>query len=134
MKTMKNRNHNWAILEILAAAFLQSLQVGAADAVTDMRQTNAPASPLRRFDSGGTSGGWARPPAGLDSSLKNIAVHMGGNIRYELTVPKGATRRVALALCEGWWNETGKRVQVLRVEGAEPKTVDTDNFSTANIK
>ena len=40
-------------------------------------------------------------------------------------MPKGATRKVALALCEGWWNETGKRVQVLRVEGAGPKTVDT---------
>ena len=50
---------------------------------------------------------------------------MGGSIRYELAVPAGASRRVALALCEGWWKETGKRVQVLRVEGAEPKTVDT---------
>jgi len=209
------RNHAWTVLNILAAAFLQSMQVGAADAiqdavdfryappewqtaiclpddphkslvdrsgeliyhynqggrefatrvgvevvggaawrkqellsprvpivrtlraadgleiveeafaVTDLRQTNFPASPLQRLDSGGTSGGWAKPPVGLDPSLKNIAVNMGGNIRYELTVPLGATRRVALALCEGWWNETGKRVQVLRVEGAEPKTVDT---------
>ena len=41
------------------------------------------------------------------------------------SLPPGATRRVALALCEGWWGEPGKRVQVLRVEGAEPKTVDT---------
>ena len=65
----------------------------------------------------------------LPSSMNNRglqgSVNMGGSIRYELTVPKGATRRIALALCEGWWNETGKRVQVLRVEGAEPKTVDT---------
>ncbi len=42
-----------------------------------------------------------------------------------LTVPPGASRRVALALCEGWWKETGKRVQVLRVEGDRPETVDT---------
>jgi hypothetical protein len=102
-------------LEIVEEAF----------AVTNLRQTNAPVSPLQRLDSGGTNGGWAKPPAGLDPSLRNIAVNMGGSIRYELTVPLGATRRVALALCEGWWNETGKRVQVLRVEGAEPKTVDT---------
>ena len=34
----------------------------------------------------------AKPPAGLDPSLKNIAVHMGGDIHYELTVPKGASR------------------------------------------
>ena len=102
-------------LEILEEAF----------AITDLRQTKAPASPLQRLDSGGTSGNWAKPPAGLDPSLKNIAVNMGGSIHHELAVPNNASRQVALALCEGWWNETGKRVQVLRVEGAEPKTVDT---------
>ncbi len=32
---------------------------------------------------------------------------------------------LALALCEGWWSEPGKRVQVLRVEGAADRTVDT---------
>ena len=96
-------------------------------AVTDLRQTNAPgvASPLQRIDSGGMNRDWAKPPAGLDASLRHIAVHTGGSIQYELAVPAGATRRVALALCEGWWKETGHRVQVLRVEGAEPKTVDT---------
>jgi hypothetical protein len=96
-------------------------------AVTDLRQTNAPApaSPLQRLDAGGMNRDWAKPPAGLDPSLRHIAVNMGGNIHYELTVPAGASRRVALALCEGWWKEAGQRVQVLRVEGAEPKTVDT---------
>ena len=74
-------------------------------AVTDLRQTNAPASasPLQRIDSGGTNRDWARPPAALDPSLRHIAVHMGGNIHFELAVPAGASRRVALALCEGWW-------------------------------
>ena len=42
-----------------------------------------------------------------------------------MTVPTGASRRVALALCEGWWKEAGRRVQVLRVESAKPETVDT---------
>ena len=94
-------------------------------AVTDLRQTNAPASPLQRVDSGAMNRDWAQPPAAVDPSLKHIAVHMDGTIRYELKVPAGASRQVALALCEGWWHETAKRVQVLRVEGAEPKTVDT---------
>ena len=94
-------------------------------AVTDLRQTNAPASPLQRIDGGGRNRDWAKPPASMDPSLRHIAVHMGGNIGYELAVPAGASRQIALALCEGWWKETGKRVQVLRVEGAEPKTVDT---------
>ena len=213
----KNRNHNWAVLGILAAASFQSLDVGAAEAaqeavdfryappewqsaiclpddphkslvdrsgellyhynqggrefgtrvraevvagavwqkqellsprvpivrtrrtaegleiveeacaVTDLRKTNAPAAVplLRRTDAGGVNQDWAKPPAALDPSLRHIAVHMGGNLHFELAVPPGASRRLALALCEGWWKEPGKRVQVLRVEGAEPKTVDT---------
>ncbi len=80
---------------------------------------------MQRMDSGGVNRDWAKPSAGLDSSLRHIAMHMGGSILYEVAVPAGASRRVALALCEGWWKEAGQRVQVLRVEGAEPKTVDT---------
>ena len=102
-------------LEILEEAF----------AVTDLRQTDAPAPALRRTDPGGVNRDWAKPPATVDPSLRHIAVHMGGDLHFELTVPSGAGRRVALALCEGWWKEPGKRVQVLRVEGAPPKTVDT---------
>jgi len=102
-------------LEIVEEAF----------AVTDLRQANAPPATLRRLDEGGMNRNWAKPPAALDPSLKHIAIHNRGGIQYEFAVPAGASRRVALALCEGWWSETGKRVQVLRVEGAEPKTVDT---------
>lgn len=96
-------------------------------AVTDLRQPDRPAlaSPLRRVDSGGMNRNWAQPPAGLDASLRHIAVHMGGSIQYAFNLPAGEARRVALALCEGWWKEPGKRVQVLRVEGAPPTTVDT---------
>lgn len=104
-------------LEIVEEAF----------AVTDLRQSSAPtpASPLQRLDGAEVNRDWAKPPPGTDPSLRHIAVHMGGNIRYELTVPPGSPCRVALALCEGWWNESSKRVQVLRVEGGEPRTVDT---------
>jgi len=102
-------------LEIIAEAF----------AVTNLRQPTASTSPLRRLDHGGMIRNWAKPPAGLDPSLQHIAISTRGGIQYEFAVPPGASRRVALALCEGWWSETGKRVQILRVEGAEPKTVDT---------
>jgi len=102
-------------LEILEEAF----------AVTDLPQTNAPRSALQRVDGGGRNLDWARPPTTCDLSLRNIAVHMSGSIQYELAVPAGASRRIALVLCEGWWNQAGKRVQVLRAEGADPKTVDT---------
>ncbi len=93
--------------------------------VTDLPHASATLSALQRLDGDGMNRDWARPPASVDPSLRHIAVHMGGSIRYELAVPAGASRRVALALCEGWWKEAGKRVQVLRVEGAKPKTVDT---------
>ena len=101
-------------LEIVEEAF----------AVTDLRQPDLPVAPLQRVDAGGVNRDWAKPPAGVDTSLRHIAVHMGGSIQYELVVPAGAARRIALALCEGWWNEAGQRVQTLRVEGAEPKTID----------
>ena len=94
-------------------------------AVTALQQPTTQASLLQRLDSGGINPSWVKPPPGLDPSLSHIAVHLGGSIQYELTVPPGALRRIALALCEGWWSEAGKRVQVLRVEGAEPKIVDT---------
>lgn len=104
-------------LEILEEAF----------AVTELRQTGLPGAVpvLQRTDAGSMNRDWARPPEGIDASLRHIAVHMGGGIRYEAAVSKGGSRRVALALCEGWWNQTGQRVQVLRVEGAEARTVDT---------
>jgi hypothetical protein len=62
-------------------------------AVTDLRQTSAPASPLQRMDAGGVNRNWTKPLATLDASLKHVAVHMGGNIHYELAVPSGASRR-----------------------------------------
>jgi len=102
-------------LEIVEEAF----------AVTDLRQPTASLSPLRRLDNGGSIRNWAKPPAGLAPSLQHIAISSRVGIQYEVAAPTGASRRVALALCEGWWSETGKRVQLLRVEGADPKTVDT---------
>jgi hypothetical protein len=77
---------------------------------------------LRRVDDGAVNQNWAKPQDALDPSLKDIALHDHGSIRYEIS---GKAYRVALVLCEGWWSEPGQRVQILRVEGAEPRTVDT---------
>ncbi len=103
-------------LEVLEEAF----------AITELPEAPAaPSSPLRRLDLGGMNRDWASPAADLDRSLRHIAVHTGGSLGFEILVPAGATRCVAMALCEGWWKEPGKRVQSLRVEGAEVVTVDT---------
>jgi len=93
--------------------------------------TDLPAPPaeegirLIRMDGQLVQRDWARPARGLDPSLAHIALHYGGSIHYRIhAAPRGACR-VAMALCEGWWDKTGRRVQILRVEGAEPVTVDT---------
>lgn len=91
---------------------------------TEVRPVKSPDKILERTDDGSFLQNWANPSTRLDPSLRNIAVHMNGNIHYELTVPSGASRCIALALCEGYWSEVGKRIQILSVEGAEPVTVD----------
>jgi len=93
-------------------------------AVTDLRQPAAAAITLQRIDGDEVNRSWAKPVGDMDPSLRDIALHYEGSLRFEVHVPRGATRRIALALCEGWWGVAGKRVQVLRVEGAEPKMVD----------
>ena len=72
-------------------------------AVTDLQQPDVdPVRVLERLDGGGVNRDWAKPPAGIDPSLRHIAVHMGGNLRFQIPVPAGESRRVALAFCEGW--------------------------------
>ncbi len=93
-------------------------------AITDTPPVVIPAGSLTRTDDGGMLMNWAKPPVGSDVSLKNIAVNMGGSIRYDVTVQAGSSRLVALALCEGYWSESGKRILDLHVEGSEVKTVD----------
>jgi hypothetical protein len=94
-------------------------------AVTDARPADPERPVLRRLDGGGVNRDWAVPPAGVDPVMRHILVHQGGPLRHECTVPPRGSCRVALVLCEGWWNEPGCRIQILRVEGAEPRTVDT---------
>ncbi len=94
-------------------------------AITRLRCGSSPAAALRRLDGVGANRDWASPPAGIDPSLRHIAVHNGGSLQFELAVAGEASRRIALVLCEGYWNQPGKRVAVLQVEGAASKTVDT---------
>jgi hypothetical protein len=103
-----------------AAGDLQMVEE--AFAVTDLKQPKTSAPLLCRLDGGGMNHNWAHPTGAVAAELKDIAVHMRGSLQFEVSV---SSCRVALALCEGWWGEPGKRLLTLRVEGAEPKTVDT---------
>jgi hypothetical protein len=93
-------------------------------AITDYQPSKPLTSILKRTDNGSVNTNWAKPQANIDPSLRDIAVNMGGNIHFEVIVKPGASCRIAMALCEGYWREAGKRIQVLSVEGAESKTVD----------
>jgi hypothetical protein len=88
-------------------------------------ETSSAQSNLMRLDSGGINSNWANPANAAEPSLKDIAVHFGGSIEFAAVVEPGDTRLVALALCEGWWDEAGQRIQLLQVEGADPVEVDT---------
>jgi hypothetical protein len=94
-------------------------------AFTNQPQATGTRLVLQRVDKGGRERNWAKPPSGVDASFGDIAVHQEGSLEYNVAVSAGASYRIALVLCEGWWSETGKRVQVLRVEGAAPRTIDT---------
>jgi hypothetical protein len=91
-------------------------------AVTDLPQAVVNKPFLLRTDDGVMARKWAHPAGGVDASLGDIALHINGSLQFEVT---GKTRRIALALCEGWWDQPGKRVEWLRVEGAAPRMVDT---------
>ena len=91
-------------------------------AVTDLPTSSQSAPLLQRTDGGVSQANWAQPPDTVSAALRNIDLHNGGSLRYDM---RAAAGRVALALCEGWWGERGQRVQVLQVEGAPPITVDT---------
>jgi hypothetical protein len=93
-------------------------------AVTGAPVVSLPDDALKRIDDGTILNDWAAPAAGYDPSLRSINVHMGGDIEYELLVPAGSSRLIALALCEGYWNVPGRRILNLQVEGKEIRTVD----------
>ncbi len=102
-------------LQILEEAF----------AVTDLPDGESKTPLLVRLDTGGVQQNWANPPDGVDPSLRHIALHYDGSIKYAVSVKKKGAYDIALVLCEGWWSETGQRVQRLSVEGAEAVIVDT---------
>jgi hypothetical protein len=92
-------------------------------AVTDLAQPAARKNkiPLFRLDERTTAWNWAQPQGDVDPSLGDAALHNDGSIHFKAT---GQSMRIALVLCEGWWDQPGKRIEVLRVEGAAPRTVD----------
>lgn len=80
---------------------------------------------IERLDDGSVLPHWARPAGDVNPLLSTIAVHYNGSIRYAVEVSGGAERQIALALCEGYHDKPGRRVQKLHVEGDDPVKIDT---------
>ncbi len=80
---------------------------------------------ITRTDGGRTLVGWARPAAGSNPLLGSVDTRDGGPLAYRVVVAPRAKHTVALAICEGYWDRKGGRMQVLSVEGAPPAAVDT---------
>lgn len=83
---------------------------------------------------GGWNGayGWAKPLGVTDPAFRNVAWGNNRAILYRVSVPKGSKKVVALGLCEPYKPRPGTRLLELRVEGAEPLTVDPLEDSLQN--
>ena len=78
-----------------------------------------------RKDRGRLERGWAKSPNGVTGKLSAVAVSFQKPIHHQIRVPEGAAITVAVAICEGWHDEPGRRILDLNVEGDEAKHVDT---------
>jgi len=79
---------------------------------------------LERVDQGEVLQNWANPQNTDLESIRHVALHKHGSLRYQIHVRPGGRRRIALAFCEGRWIQPGKRIEIVRVEGAHPVRVD----------
>ena len=84
----------------------------------------APDGAYRRHEGLVGSPAWARPPAGTDPAFRSVAWGTGRSIRYDLRVPPGDARRVALGFIESYRSGRIARLMDLHVEGAASATLD----------
>ena len=76
--------------------------------------------------------GWARPAVPCDPAFCDVAVGWKGPLDYELRVPPGKRMKIVVGLCEGHFDQPGKRVLQIEVEGAATKIVDPVKESGKN--
>jgi len=67
---------------------------------------------------------WAMPDVGVDAAFRNVAWGTNRPILYRASVEAGSRKRVAMGFCESYKTRPGSRFIELRVEGAEPETID----------
>ncbi len=76
---------------------------------------------------------WASPPPGTDPAFRAVAWGTNRAISYRVQVPRGASRLIALGLCEPYKRTAHARLESLQVEGAASRSVDPMPEGRQNI-
>ena len=79
---------------------------------------------LERFDGLTGTPAWASPGANVDPAFCGAAWGVNRPLKYRIRVAPGSTHTVVLGLCEPYKPSAGKRVLVLKVEGASDMIAD----------
>lgn len=88
---------------------------------------------LERLDALTGSPAWASPPEGVNPAFHGVAWGVNRPVRYRLKVSPGSSRQVVLGLCEPYKTMPGKRVLLLRVEGAGDLIADPVRDGKTNV-
>jgi hypothetical protein len=76
---------------------------------------------------------WASPPPGVDNAFRGVAWGVNRPVRYRVRVAPGSAHTVVLGLCEPYKPAPGKRIMVLRVEGAGDVIADPVRDNRQNV-
>ncbi|MBP1691603.1 MAG: hypothetical protein H6Q32_955, partial [Bacteroidetes bacterium] len=79
---------------------------------------------LERLDALTGCPAWVSPQSGVDAPFRGTAWGVNRPIRYRVKVLPGSMHQVALGLCEPYKTSPGKRLLLLRVEGAGDAIAD----------
>ncbi|MBN2326297.1 MAG: hypothetical protein JXR73_04020 [Candidatus Omnitrophica bacterium] len=112
---------------ITETAFAVAPRLGGGDDRGGSRPT------LKRMLTKSTMANWASPPEEFDPAFRHIAAANGNPIYYRFCLPDGCSYTVVLGLCEGYWEEAGKRPLELVVEGDASRIVDAVADRGANV-
>ena len=76
---------------------------------------------------------WASPPDNVDPAFRGAAWGVNRPVKYQIRVAPGSKHLVVLGLCEPYKTMPGKRVLVLRVEGAGDAVADPVRDGRTNV-
>lgn len=88
---------------------------------------------LERMEGLAGSASWASPPDGTDPAFRGTAWGVNRPVKYRVRVAPGSKHQVVLGLCEPYKTLPGKRLLVLRVEGAGDVIADPVREGKTNV-